>query len=66
MMRPMMSMADDAIDNLFSAPPKLVNVGLESFAEELTAQGVEVVQVDWSPPARGDTRLADLLYKLSW
>jgi FdrA protein len=41
-----------------------VNVGLESFARELAAGGVQVVHVEWSPPAGGDPALADLLSKL--
>ena len=45
-------------------PLRVVNVGLELFAEELRAEGVEVVQVDWRPPAGGDPRLAGLLERL--
>ncbi|MEK6712496.1 MAG: fdrA domain protein [Nitrospinota bacterium] len=45
-------------------PLRVVNVGLELFAEELRAEGVEVVQVDWRPPAGGDQRLAGLLERL--
>ena len=50
--------------NLLSCPPKIINIGLEGFATELEAQGVEVVHVDWSPPAGGDPELAELLSKL--
>ena len=39
-------------------------MGLESFAQDLTGQGVEVIDVDWRPPAGGDPKLADLLSKL--
>ena len=49
---------------LLSAEVKVVNVGLESFARELAAGGVQVVHVEWSPPAGGDPALADLLSKL--
>ena len=49
---------------LLDAPLNVVNVGLESFARELESNGVSVVHVDWSPPARGDAKLADLLSKL--
>lgn len=41
-----------------------INVGLESFTDSLRAQGAEVVQVDWRPPAGGDKRLAGLLARL--
>ncbi len=51
-------------ETLLDAPMKVVNVGLESFARELTRNGAEVVPVDWTPPAGGDLKLADLLSKL--
>jgi FdrA protein len=38
-----------------------INLGPGMFAESLRAQGVEVVQVDWVPPAGGDKELAGLL-----
>jgi FdrA protein len=49
---------------LLDAPPRVINIGLERFAEDLAAQGVAVRHVDWSPPAGGDARLADLLSRL--
>ncbi len=52
------------INDLLEEPLKVINIGLESFAEELKQQGVETVQVDWTPPAGGDLKLADLLSKL--
>ena len=50
--------------SLLGAPPRVINVGLERFAEDLAAQSVAVRHVQWSPPAGGDARLADLLSKL--
>jgi FdrA protein len=49
---------------LLAVPPRVVNVGLELFAEDLARQGAQVVHVRWSPPAGGNARLADLLAKL--
>ncbi|NIR29641.1 MAG: hypothetical protein GWN84_10090 [Gammaproteobacteria bacterium] len=49
---------------LLESPLRVVNVGLEDFARELESLDVPVVQVDWSPPAGGDPRLAALLSKL--
>jgi hypothetical protein len=49
---------------LLQSKPVVINVGLEMFATELKAQGVTVTHVDWSPPAGGDVRLANLLAKL--
>lgn len=51
--------------SLIQGSPRVANVGLSGFAEALAAQGVAVIQVDWSPPARGDADLATLLSKLS-
>ena len=51
--------------SLLNGPPQVNNLGLASFADELTKQGTVVVHVDWSPPARGDVELANLLSKLS-
>ncbi|HUX38570.1 MAG TPA: DUF1116 domain-containing protein [Rectinemataceae bacterium] len=52
--------------NLFSEGLKVVNLGLESFAETLRAQGVETLQVDWKPPAGGDEKIVALLDRLSF
>jgi FdrA protein len=49
---------------LFATGPRVINVGLELFAEQYTACGVPVVHVDWRPPAGGDVRLARLLTRL--
>ena len=50
--------------SLLEAPPRVINVGLERFAEDLAAQSVAVQHVQWSPPAGGNARLAELLSKL--
>jgi hypothetical protein len=57
-------MSEKSITDLLDEPLKVVNVGLESFADELSVEGVEVVHVDWAPPAGGDPALAALLGKL--
>jgi len=49
---------------LLEAPLRVINVGLERFAEDLAAQGVAVQQVQWAPPAGGNALLADLLSRL--
>lgn len=50
--------------SLLAGPPRVVNVGLECFAEDLRGQQVSVIQVDWAPPPSGDAKLASLLAKL--
>ena len=39
-----------AIDALLGGPVRVINIGLESFARDLAANGAPVAQVDWSPP----------------
>ena len=50
---------------LLAADIRVINVGLESFALDLTERGVPVVHVDWVPPAGGDPRRAALLADLA-
>jgi hypothetical protein len=52
------------IGDLFSKKLVVINMGLESFAENLRKEDVEVLQMDWKPPAGGNTRLISLLKKL--
>jgi hypothetical protein len=49
---------------LLAGPLRVINVGLEAFAEEFAAAGVLAAAVDWRPPAGGDVRLAALLAAL--
>ena len=51
-------------ESLLNDKPRVINVGLSHFAEELAEQGTPVIQVVWSPPACGDVTLAALLAKL--
>lgn len=52
------------IDEFLHADIRVINIGVELFAQHLQAQDVPVVHVDWQPPARGDARLGELLSKL--
>jgi FdrA protein len=52
------------IDDLLQKPIIVINLGLKKFAESLEEQQVEVVQVDWVPPAGGDQAMIDLLDQL--
>lgn len=49
---------------LLTGKLSVVNVGLEGFVKDLQDCDIEVVQVDWAPPAGGDPKLAALLAKL--
>jgi hypothetical protein len=48
-------------EELLRGKPVFVNVGLRAFGDSLREAGYEVVDVDWSPPAGGDPKLAALL-----
>lgn len=52
------------IRRLLAGKVSVVNVGLEGFVGDLRDCDVEVVQVDWAPPAGGDPQMAALLAKL--
>ena len=54
----------DRFDELLDKGPLAVNIGVEDFANSLKAQGAEVIQVDWTPPAGGDREMMDLLDQL--
>jgi hypothetical protein len=51
--------------SLFGSDLKVVNLGLDSFAENLRKGGVEVVQLRWKPPAGGDERMIAVLDRLA-
>jgi len=52
------------LKQLLSEGPVAVNLGLREFAESLQIQDVEVVHVEWSPPAEGDEKVGELLDRL--
>jgi hypothetical protein len=52
------------IASLLQAPPRVINIGLPVFAEELREAAIPVVHLDWRPPV-ADPRIRALLAKLS-
>jgi FdrA protein len=50
--------------DLLEEQPVVINIGIPDFYETLVAQEVQVIQVDWRPPASGDAELIDLLDQL--
>jgi DNA-binding TFAR19-related protein (PDSD5 family) len=52
------------IDEMLQKPLIVINLGLKKFAESLEEQKVEVIQVDWIPPAGGDKEMMDLLEQI--
>jgi FdrA protein len=45
-------------------PPAVINVGLESFYDNLASRGVPAVHVEWKPPAGGNEKLAAILARM--
>lgn len=54
---------DDLMD-LITEPIVAINVGIQDFGEALEEQGIQVIYVEWNPPAGGDQEMIDLLDKL--
>ncbi|MHA6793539.1 acyl-CoA synthetase FdrA [Pseudonocardia bannensis] len=59
------SATPEPIRRLLAEPPRIVNIGLRGFAENLLQMGAQVVQYDWRPVAGGDRRLQSLIDALS-
>lgn len=53
-----------SLGDLLGGPPRVINLGLASFSQSLAQQEVQVLHVDWRPPAGGDPRLLEVLRKL--
>ena len=53
--------ASEKLIALLSEKPKVINIGLKSFAEVVESFGCEVVQYDWMPPAGGNVELIKTL-----
>jgi len=56
-----MDKPENPVEELLVRPLTAINLGLVSFGEALEDQGIEVVYVDWAPPAGGDQEMIDLL-----
>ncbi|MEW6333834.1 MAG: hypothetical protein AB1558_06165 [Thermodesulfobacteriota bacterium] len=54
----------DKVKELLDNGPKVVNIGVSDFADSLQAQGTDVIQVNWVPPADGDPEMIALLDQL--
>jgi hypothetical protein len=54
----------EKIKQLLNTPVIAVNIGVKSFADNLENQNVEVIHVNWKPPAGGDQQMMDILADL--
>ncbi len=52
------------LSGLLESTPVIVNIGVHDFALSMQAQGAEVIDVAWSPPAGGDQEMIKLLDEL--
>ncbi len=52
------------VNELFNKELKVVNIGLESFYNDLKKQKVSAIHVNWRPAAGGNKKLASLLSRL--
>ena len=52
------------LEELLHQGPIAINIGVVDFAETLQTQGIQVVHVNWTPPAGGDPELIELLDQL--
>lgn len=57
-------MTSEKADPLLGKKLKVINVGVELFAEELRKQGVEVAHVDFKPPRKLDKDIEDVLSRI--
>jgi len=55
----------EKVAELISSKPRVVNVGLKSFAQTVAENGGQVVQYQWKPIAGGNKRLASLVNQLN-
>ncbi len=51
----------DELMDLFHGAMVTINVGVPDFGLALEEQAVQVIYVDWTPPAGGDQEMMDLL-----
>jgi hypothetical protein len=62
------NLGDDEMERqlkeLLQQGPVAINLGLQDFAASLEIQGIEVLPVNWAPPAGGDPELMAILDEL--
>lgn len=58
------SVGTGAGEDVLNQELRVINVGLDIFKDALMSQGVNVVQVDWEVPAKGDEKIISILKKM--
>jgi len=54
----------EQIYELLNHPLVVINIGLDGFAASMEDQKVDVLRVDWRPPAGGDKEMISILDQL--
>ena len=54
----------EKIEKILSGHLIVINIGLRGFGESIEGQEIEIVHIDWTPPAGGDQEMIDLLENL--
>jgi FdrA protein len=52
------------LNDFFGKKVSVINLGIPSFAEDLKQQNIDVVHVEWRPPAGGNKKIQALLEKV--
>lgn len=60
-----MPTAQARISDLLNGGPRVVNVGVRTFADTLSQVGAPHVHLDWQPPAQGDPTLGAILARMA-
>jgi hypothetical protein len=53
-------------DSILGKKLNVIAMGVSTFAEDLRKQGVDVLDLEWRPPAGGDLEMANLLERLGF
>lgn len=53
------------LSSFFGKQIQVINVGIPSFAADLSKQGIVNIHVDWRPPAGGNRKIQALLEKVN-
>jgi len=57
--------SQDLLLRLFKSKLSIINVGIEKLVEHLSDYDVDMIQVDWKPPAGGDPEILKKLRNLN-
>ena len=51
---------------IFQGDLRVINAGLEGFAQAMRHQNVKVVEIDWRPPVDGELNLIEILKNINY